>query len=414
LEYNLLTARISALKRHVQQTEDEVTECSRRLAWYSTFDPVSEADSLVTNERDAGRIKSKLEVSEVEHIRQSTLAANLSRAAKLGLDPRWWFSAERRQHAELRDEARERLSQLAKTVAHQRAALANALEACKQRQARLDEYRTLDPVSLMSRRDSLESRLVELRQELTSFLAAKSRVDELLSPLISEQQDLTSRLARLEAEVKLAENFETRLSDAGNSYEKAMVHADCSKAFGGEGRPRAVMQNKQREMQALRRNLEKVEERLKRVGSLVSRPIATLVIDGNNLCYEGQVFIGLEPLHSLTHELDGSYQMIVVFDSSIRRLMRMNDQQVRYGFPTRVKVHIVASEQGADQTILELASAPDAYVISNDRFRDFVDQEAVRGKRLIRHEIVAGRLFVHDLSLAVAFKNDGHAPRVAQ
>jgi hypothetical protein len=50
-----------------------------------------------------------------------------------------------------------------------------------------------------------------------------------------------------------------------------------------------------------------------------------------------------------------------------------------------------------------MATAPDAWVISNDRFREYTDKPAVRDDRLIRHEIVAGQLMVHDLDVSIGF-----------
>jgi hypothetical protein len=58
----------------------------------------------------------------------------------------------------------------------------------------------------------------------------------------------------------------------------------------------------------------------------------------------------------------------------------------------------------ADETILDLAGMNDrAYVISNDRFGDFNEKLVVRHGRLIRHEIVGGNVFIHDLQLRVKF-----------
>ncbi|MFM2067429.1 MAG: hypothetical protein RLZZ584_2338 [Pseudomonadota bacterium] len=166
------------------------------------------------------------------------------------------------------------------------------------------------------------------------------------------------------------------------------------------------MQERQRGIEATRRNQAKVQARLARIAQLASRPIDTLVLDGNNLCYEGQQFIGLEAALALSYALadDRRYnKVVVVFDASIRRLLGMGDAQIAHGFPTRATVHVVASRQGADQTVLEMATAPDAWVISNDRFRDYTDKPAVRDDRLIRHEIVAGQVMVHDLDLRVGF-----------
>lgn len=409
MEYNPFTERHSAIQRQVRSTDDEREECSQQLVWHSNFDLDAEAEALAASKREAGRIRSAIDGLKEWRNSEAAREGQLSQTAKLGLDPRRWFSADRIQHAKQRDEARECLAKLDKEMAKHEAEAAKALQACQKRQAQLDKYRGLNPLELKAKLRALEFRLEQLRPELAKLLADKQRVDALLSAPLLEQHQLNDRLASLERDVTLAENFERRLSGASNSYEKAMVHQECSNAFGGESGPGRVKQKKEREMQAVRRTLEKVEARLKQIGQLASRPIATLVIDGNNLCYEGREFIGLAPLHALTYALAGRYCVIVVFDASIRKLLMMNDQQVAYGFPREVMVHIVASKQAADQTVLESASTSDAYVISNDRFRDFTDKAVVSGQRLIRHEIVAGKVLIHDLNLAVSFEQEGRS-----
>lgn len=407
MEYNPFTERFSTMQRQVESTEEERRECSRQLAWHSNFNSDTEAEALAATKREAGRVRSKIEGLKVDRAAKAALEGQLSQLAKLGPDPRWWFSPERFQHAKQRDKVREHLSQLDKALADQEIEAEKLLQACQQRQTQLDIYRAINPLELRAKLNAFELRLEQLQPELANLQADKQRVDTLLNAQILEHRDLTNRLASLEREVKLAESFEQRLSGAGNGYEKAMVHEECSKAFGGEGRPGRVKQSKQKDIQAIRRNVEKVEARLKQIAQLASRPISTLVIDGNNLCYEGREFVGLGPLHALTYALASNYRVIVVFDASIRKLLRMNDIQVAYGFPREVTVHVVASKHAADQTVLETASASDAYVISNDRFRDFTDKLAVSGQRLIRHEIVAGKVLIHDLNLFVSFGQEG-------
>lgn len=81
----------------------------------------------------------------------------------------------------------------------------------------------------------------------------------------------------------------------------------------------------------------------------------------------------------------------------------MNDQQVARDFPPEAIVQVVASRQAADETVLVTASGSDEYVISNHRFKDYADRPAVSGQRLIRHEIVAGKVHIHDLNLTVEY-----------
>lgn len=62
--------------------------------------------------------------------------------------------------------------------------------------------------------------------------------------------------------------------------------------------------------------------------------------------------------------------------------------------------HIVASKQLADETILDIASNNKFdYVLSNDRFGEYLDKDVVRNDRLIKHEIVKGKVIIHDLDI---------------
>jgi len=95
----------------------------------------------------------------------------------------------------------------------------------------------------------------------------------------------------------------------------------------------------------------------------------------------------------------------VVFDASIRRALQSGDAEVRGVFGGNVKIHVVATSVKADATVLDLAgSDKTAFVISNDRFAEFWEKPAVKDGRLIRHEIVAGRVLIHDLGISEAYR----------
>lgn len=412
MAHNPFTGLCAALQQEMQSVENERYECLRQLAWHAAFSLDTEAGALAANKREAAQIRVTVEGLKKDRTILAVIEVQLSQSAKLDLDPRSWFSAERFRHAKQRDSTRERLAQLDKHIFDQEIETESVLQACKQLQEQLDKHRTIDTLELKAKSNALALHLDKQRPKLEKLVAEKQRVADLLKAPMLELSDLKIRLARLESDIAKADIFDQRLSSAQNSYEKAKIHEECCRTFDGDGKPGQIKQKKLRELQPIRRNLEKVEARLIRIGQLASRTISTLVIDGNNLCYEGRDFIGLEPLYAVTYALADNYRVIVVFDASIRHLMRMSDLLIAHGFPREVRVHVVASRQAADQTVLETASAADAYVISNDRFRDFTDKSAVSDHRLIRHEIVAGRVFVHDLNLTVEFKNEGHASEV--
>lgn len=116
-------------------------------------------------------------------------------------------------------------------------------------------------------------------------------------------------------------------------------------------------------------------------------------------------FIGIAVLETLIPLLSQVCSVVVVFDSAIRRLLRIDDSGVQKRLGCHAKVHIVASRRMADETVLDLADASEhVYVLSNDRFGDFNEKTAVKEGRIIRHEIVNGKVFVHDLQLRASYR----------
>ena len=103
-------------------------------------------------------------------------------------------------------------------------------------------------------------------------------------------------------------------------------------------------------------------------------------------------------------ELKKSYKITVIFDASIRRILKANDQKIRKLLPKAIDLHVVATRQAADETILEYAAKQEStYVITNDRFADFSSNIVVRENRLIRYEIMANSVFIHDLGMSCSY-----------
>jgi hypothetical protein len=182
-----------------------------------------------------------------------------------------------------------------------------------------------------------------------------------------------------------------------------MLHKKCEESLG-ESSPKKFINQQDRILKQIERDYIKAQNRAREVGHKASRVIDTVIIDGNNMCYEGETFVGLNPLKVVTSELQKQYKVIVVFDSKIRQILKSNNADIAAQFPDNIKLHIVANNQFADATILDLAADhKSTYVISNDRFGDYNDKEVVKSNRLIRHEIVNNRAFIHDLNVNVAY-----------
>ena len=94
----------------------------------------------------------------------------------------------------------------------------------------------------------------------------------------------------------------------------------------------------------------------------------------------------------------------MIFDAGIRGLCRANIQTIKKKLPDWIEVHIVATKQKADETILGFASENQhAFIITNDRFSDFKSENAVKQKRLLRHEILTDKVFIHDLNISLTY-----------
>lgn len=126
------------------------------------------------------------------------------------------------------------------------------------------------------------------------------------------------------------------------------------------------------------------------------------------MCYEKgrdkSNFIGLKALMPLTKELAKSYDVTVIFDSQIRKILKAGDKEIAQQFDKTVKVHPVASKQLADETIVRIASDDNTtYIISNDRYADYADLAAVKMNKLIKHEIINNKIIINDLLLEVSY-----------
>jgi hypothetical protein len=194
------------------------------------------------------------------------------------------------------------------------------------------------------------------------------------------------------------------MSRAANGYERAKIH-ELSKQSLGDPSPRKVKAAKERELDGIDRNIKKLQMRLEAIAEKSSRVIRRLVIDGNNLCYlhSPRKFLGLSALRPLANALVEKYEVMVVFDASIREQLRKNDRQIAECFSNRVRVHIVATDQKADESLLKIASETDDWVVSGDRFGDYPEMPAVKNKRLIRHEILEGKVLLNDLGIAITY-----------
>ncbi len=233
----------------------------------------------------------------------------------------------------------------------------------------------------------------------------KTEVDHALKPVVDQMQQYTEHKQRAESIRSRATTLEHKLSNAGNSYQRAMVHKQCAAEFNVPSPGKVIAQSEQ-EIHRIDRDIEKVLKRAQEIAQRASRTIHTIVVDGNNLCYENSRFIGLAALDALIPLLQLNYSVITVFDAAIRRMLRADDKTIVSRFGNQVKMHIVLTGGRADETILDIAGTDKhTYILSNDRFGEYNDKSAIRDQRIVRHEIVNGRILIYALGIDAEYKH---------
>ena len=272
-------------------------------------------------------------------------------------------------------------------------------ELINQYKSNIDKYTHFDREETNEKLNKLNYKIVSLDEEVKSIYELKVNVDKKLEPILSQIRELESNISSINYRKNRTKSFENDLDYAENSYEKAMIHEDCESSLG-DGSPKKIIRESERTLKKLERDLDKAKKRASIISEKARREIHKIIIDGNNLCYEGNEFVGLKPLLKLTAKLEETYKVIVVFDSAIRSMLKTNDENINNQFNENIKTHIVATKQLADETILDIASNDIfCYIISNDRFGEYKDKEAVKNSRIIRHEIIDSNIFIHDLNI---------------
>lgn len=402
MNYNPYTARFIELTSKISGNSEQIGKIERELAWFNSFHVGEANTTIATLTREVISLQGRLDSIEAKVKQQAVKVDGLRKEASPGFNPRNWFSAERAEKKKELEATRKDFSQLEAQQSDLRATVQSTRATLEQQQRDINRYREFDCLQAQATVAALRSQAEQWKAELAEIQPQKIRVDEQLKEPLEELQNLDRRKRELESQIKRAEYFEQSLNGAANSYERKMIHDSCSTELG-DSKPARILSMNRRELESATRNIGKLEQRMRRIGSRAARVIKMIVIDGNNLCYEQKTFIGLSALLPVAQRLTASYTVVIVFDASIRRQLQMSDHDIAGQFGKTAKVHVVASKTKADETILDAAADPCSYVVSNDRFAEFPEKSAMRDQRLIRHEILNGNVYVHDLDISVAF-----------
>ncbi len=392
-------SRLERLADQVKALETGRYELERAIADYKAFRPEIEKGKIDSLEITATNLSRKIADQEVN-------TANLDRrlhganAAKVNPLVVWkYFTAEQKQ---LRSEASRLASELSSAkqqLSKDQVSLDKVRSDINAARKRISDHANFNLNSSETRLSSLGPEIERLKAAHAADNAELLRIETKIRPHTQELDRLKSELASLNADIVQANRFEQDLSSAANSYERAMIHKECEAKFG-TGSPKQVINERRGKIRSLENNIPKVERRILDELQKQERTIGHLLIDGNNACYERQSFIGLRAISALLRELGGRYRTTVVFDASIRAMLKTDTQGIERALGSSTNTYVAPSKAAADEYLLKLADQDgSAFILSNDRFAEYHDYDAVKSGRVLGFLIAEGRLMSNDLDI---------------
>lgn len=400
---NPFAQQIETLDCERRSAEIDIENWQTQLAWFKAFDFDGSDIELKRLRRLKTTTEAKLQQAQQELATADASVKQLAPATDLGFDPRYWFSSERAVAKRRLEGAKQELVAFQANAKDIEIEVSKAVEAGTRLETEMNRARKFDPLLAQSAIPALQARLKHIAKQSSELRQRRDDLDVLLREPLAALHKEEHRHAKLASTIRLAESFEHELKSATNGFERRQIHERCERELG-DGRPGHVLRKSQGEIRGIDDHMRKLRARIERLVRIAQQDIRHIVIDGNNLCYEGRRFVGLAPLEALAPALAQSYEVTLIFDASIRRKLALSDAETTSRFPPSVTVHVVASRSQADETVLAVAETnPRAFVLSNDRFVDYPDKMAVKQQRVLRHEIVGQMVHVHDLHLAVAF-----------
>lgn len=393
--------------QRARQTISSLTErkntVSAELKWFNSTSEATLSTTLKEANAQANVLRNKH--AEIDgaikacHRKQAETTAQV----RTILNPKNWFASDQVQLRRAQKELGIKITAHEVEQKEISARIQAADIASKKAAAELTRFCEFDVQKKKEELGNIETLLAQALPKVESLMTQKSVVDQALEPVVEQMRQYSQTYKSYEQRRNRAASLESELDSASNGYERALVHEQCETEFN-VGSPKKVIVESEKEMRRIQRDYDKALKRAEEIGQKAARRIDAIVIDGNNLCYENGKFIGLAALVAIVPILQSEYSVTVIFDAAIRRMLNADDARIARQFGVQVRVHVVATHAKADETILDVAaSSKYAYILSNDRYGEYNDKAPIRERRIIRHEIVNGKIFIHDLGIDEAF-----------
>ncbi|MGO2140767.1 MAG: hypothetical protein ACTH30_10155 [Leucobacter sp.] len=404
--YNPYTSQARELETHFAALEATVATHDEQLAWHRSFDAAAAAQRLteVSAIEESYATQAEDADARMQAIRKQV--TELENASKLGWNPtQWLFATER---TEAKHHLKRQLAQF-KSLKTQKdtynAELDRARESIATTNESLQQHASFDIAAAEAEISELKAEIRSTTEEISSVKAQEAARLQLIGIPLKKLHSVEHEIRDLEDEVAKAERMDRDLSRAANGYERKLIHDRSQREFD-DGTPRRVAERATQRIVAMRRDEEKLRRRVEELIERESQDVQSLVIDGSNLCYEGDRLIGLFAVRELCEKLPQDLSLTVVFDASILKKLGLPSEEALRAKMPGVAVHMVDDPAGADETILDAAENRTAYVISGDRFVDYPEKAVVQENRVLRSRIINKRVLISRLDINFEYSNE--------
>lgn len=394
---------IEALQRERTKSSGELLDWKTKFTLFQGFNFDQENFNLRYAERMESQAQAKLHQAQQALIGPAAFVKELELKVGMGFDPRYWFSSERAVAKRQLIEKRQELAAQTSKVENAKIEFLKAAQLSRSIQDKIAMARAFDPLLAQSAITALKANLDRIEPQLARLLQRSNHLNEIVREPLENMRKHETERKMIMSRISHAEAFDSSLSNASNSRERAKIHEQCDRELG-DSKPGNVLRQSRGALRGVDDKLKKLQTRIDSLIRFSIWDIRHIVIDSNNLCYEGKRFIGLTALKSLVPLLARKYKLTLIFDASIRRKLELSSTDIEALFPQADRVHIVASKRTADETVLAAASDdPHTFVLSNDRFVDYPEKMAVKEDRVLRHEIVNRTAYIHELQISACF-----------
>lgn len=262
MDLNPLTGDVRRAERDIEDRIAWLAKARSDLRWVARFDATAEGSACDTlrahiSERQKASAHKTQELNRLKSLTPSLRSA----ASKEWWNPGDWF-ADRSQEERILQSHLKKIADIEAHIDRIQREIISTRTLLKKSESNLARSASIDVASLRADIALKEQALPVMALNLENLRSRKAQLDDLLSRRIGDLDQRRAELRKAEDELNQARDLERQMSDAPNSYERKMLHDECSRRFG-KSSPRAVVQDRVRLAQRAAKDLANTERAIR-------------------------------------------------------------------------------------------------------------------------------------------------------